>query len=99
MTSSPDWDALRAALGVKQPKIEGFSFTVRDLLQGSDIGTTAVRSRLAAAVKAGRVVRVREARGHVDAVYQLAKGVTPKEIGDLFNGEAKADVRRRRAAG
>jgi len=95
MTSAPDWEALREAFGVKQPKIEGFTFTVRDLMQGADIKTTAVRNRLRAAVDAGRVVQVRPARGHIDAVYALAKGVTPAMVGELFVEAPKPNGRKR----
>lgn len=84
---TPDWTALRRALGVEQAPLPDGAFTVEDLLRGSDIKPTAVRTRLARAVKGGAIVRIREARGHVPAVYVLKQGVTPAMVGELFRPE------------
>jgi len=92
-----DFTALRRALGVERDPLPDGAFTVTDILpkEPDGIKVTAVRTRLAKAVAQGLIVQVRPARGHIDAVYALAKGVTPAMVGELFVEAPKPNGRKR----
>lgn len=97
MADATFWAELRKAFGTEPEALPDGAFTIEHLKPRTpgSIKMTAVRTRLAKAVEDGRVVRIREARGHVPAVYVLKQGVTPAMVGELFRPETAKKAKAR----